>query len=112
VWLYGVLARSAPRQDGSTVLTSQSIIAALDPVTGKLVQKLALSAGPYEIAYGDNSLFAANFSTGQVLMIDRRFRLHQLQRVHGPGTLVAATSGAVWATTADGVLRRIKVAPR
>jgi streptogramin lyase len=108
VWAYGDVAAGASRSGGG-VATNQARIVILAQRTGKISRQLRFPAGPYQIAYGNGALFAANYRTGQLFRIDASYRVEPLQRVHGPGTLIAVTPGAIWATTASRTLRRIDV---
>ena len=108
VWLYGEV--SAPAQNGvNLVLTDSARVITLDERTGRLLRQLRFPGGPFGVAFGDHALFAADFRSGHLYRIDARYRVRALPSVHGPGTLVAATSGAIWATTRTRVLRRIAV---
>ncbi|MGI8715368.1 MAG: hypothetical protein ACR2NR_19745 [Solirubrobacteraceae bacterium] len=111
VWAYGEIAASASRNGGG-VLTNTARLITLDPRTGRIIHQLRFPAGPYEIAYGSGGLFAANFQTGRLFRIDTRYTVHALRPVRGPGTLIAVTPGAIWATTKSGVMRRIAVPTR
>jgi sugar lactone lactonase YvrE len=109
VWLYGLVSRPANPAAGGYVLTERAELVALDEATARIAHELQFPAGPYQIAYGSGNLFAADFATGQLYRVDSRYELHRMRPVHGPGTLIAITPGAIWATTTTGTLRRITV---
>lgn len=108
VWAYGVIAAGGGPGGGGT-LTSAARVVSLDERTGRITHILRFPAGPYGIAYGNGALFAADFKSGRLFRVGPNYRVHFLRRVRGPGTLVAVTPGAVWATTRSGTLRRITV---
>ncbi|MEO8969026.1 MAG: hypothetical protein ABI355_15310 [Solirubrobacteraceae bacterium] len=111
VWAYGEIAARASQNRGGE-LTDTARLVTLNPRTGRIIHQLRFPAGPYEIAYGSGELFAANYRTGQLFRIDASYRLHALRSVRGPGTLIAVTPGAIWATTRSAVMRRITVSSR
>ena len=109
VWLYGEVA--VPAANGvNLVLTNRACVIALDERDGRLVHQQQFPAGPYGIAFGNDALFAADFRSGRLYRIDARsYRVRALPPVRGPGSLIAVTPGALWATTKPGVLQRIAV---
>ncbi len=112
VWIYGEVAVHRSRASGvSSVLTNQARLITLDQRNGRPTHQLQFPAGPYSIAFGNDALFAADFRSGHLFRIDAMYRVHALRSVRGPGTLVAVTPRAIWATTRAGVLRRIAVPP-
>jgi hypothetical protein len=111
VWAYGTLARKTTDDTGHTdwTLTDTQEVTALPATGGRRSRLLRLTpAGRWNIAYGDGQLWAANFRSGALRQLSERGRLsHTTLRVQGPGTLVAVTRHAVWATTPSGILRKI-----
>jgi hypothetical protein len=109
VWIYGVIAEPAGSAPGGFVLTNSAELATLDESSGRITHRMRFRTGPYQIVYGNGALFAADFRSGQLYRIDPSYGVQSLRPVRGPGTLVAVTPGAIWATTASGTLRRLSV---
>ena len=108
VWLYGEVVIRA-NNGVNYVSTDRARLITLDERDGRVIHDQPFPDGPYTIAYGNQALFAANFRTGRLYRMDATYRVHALRLLGGPGTLIAVTPGALWATTKPGVLQRIAV---
>jgi len=116
VWLEGAVTRpsglspSAPQSPGGFVVTKRAAVVVLDERTGRRLGNVPLPARDYEVALGSNGLILADFREGRVFNVDASGVVRGLKRLrHGSGTLVAVTPGAIWVTTASGMLRRISL---
>jgi hypothetical protein len=107
VWAYGSFfsPASSPGQNETGVVT------AIDPRTGTIVRQLRLAGTDDSFAYGNGALYAADFESGPVLRITPDFKVQALPATKGSESLVAATGGALWATTESGRLLRIIIGP-
>jgi len=109
VWVYG--PRATSDGGGFYTLTSRAQLVALDAQTEQVVRRLPFPGGSYSLALGDGQLYAANFETGRVYRVGLGSSVTTVASLHGPGTLVAVSSGAVWATSRSR-LRRIALPVR
>jgi outer membrane protein assembly factor BamB len=109
VWVYG--PRASSDGGGFYTLTSRAQLVALDQRTGQVVRRLPFPDGSYSLAFGDGGLYAANFQTGRVYRVGRGSSVTTVASLRGPGTLVAVSTGAVWATSGSR-LRRIALPVR
>jgi len=90
---------------------SADIITAIDARTGHIAHQTQFS-GDYSFAYGNGALYGADFSSGLLVRVGTDYKVHRLRLPRGSESLVAATPGAVWATTSSGRMLRITVTNR
>ncbi len=93
--------------DGKTLVPA-NVLAAIDPMTGKVVDSIPVGTRPSDVAYGSGSLWVANVGDSTVTRVDPKTNeaLRSIS-VPAPPIGLAAGSGAVWVASSDGSLRRI-----
>jgi len=109
VWAYGSFFDPAlsPAFDNNA-----NAVTAIDPLTGRIVHQLQVPGPNDSIVYGNGALYVADFAQGLVFRVTHDFKVETLKSTRGSENLVAATAGALWATTGSGTLLRITEQPR
>jgi hypothetical protein len=104
IWAYGTFLNPAYPAHGEL---NSSVVTAIDPRTGEIVHQQQFAYAADAIVYGAGGLYVADFGNGLLFRIGADFRVQTLRSLRGPENLVAATPGALWATTASGRLLRL-----
>jgi hypothetical protein len=104
VWALGSFFDPAFRGDHWT-----SVVAAIDPRTAQIVRRLEIPGSPDSMVYGDGALYLGDSESGHLYRITPNYLVQKLRSARGRMTLVAATPGALWATTGFGSLLRIRI---
>jgi len=108
VWAYGSYFNPATSSPGDH---DAGVVVAVDPRTGTIVRQLRVGGTDDSFGYGNGAFYVADFEQGLVVRISPDFTVQTLHATPGAERLVAATSGALWATTETGRLLRIVSRP-
>ena len=108
VWAYGSYFNPAASSPGDH---DTGVVTAIDPRTGAIVRQLRVGGSDDSFGYGNGAFYVADFEQGVVVRISPDFTVQTLHATPGSESLVAATSGALWATTQTGRLLRIVSRP-
>lgn len=99
VWAYGSFFNPASSSPGEH---DTGVVTAIDPRTGTIVRQLQVAGPDDSFAYGNGALYLAEFGSGLVQRITPDFKVQTRPATRGSESLVAATAGALWATTQSG----------
>jgi hypothetical protein len=108
VWAYGSYFNPAASSPGDH---DTGVVTAIDPRTGAIVRQLRVGGSDDSFGYGNGAFYVADFEQGLVVRISPDFTVQTLPATPGSESLVAAASGALWATTQTGRLLRIVSRP-
>jgi streptogramin lyase len=117
IWASGTWAQRSTDQTGHTTyrLTTQNAIASINPHTGQIVGEIALPKGPTALLQSSGSLWIGGlwFAPRGTLTIYRfdpsKARITRRYIVKTKGSFVAVQGGAIWITTPQGELVRIRL---
>ena len=92
----------AAEGDELWVAPSAGLLARLDPISGRVVQRVDPNAGPSALAIGAGALWVADREANNVARVDPTGLLTPIAVGHGPSA-IAVGAGAVWVASAQAV---------
>jgi hypothetical protein len=104
IWVYGSFLNPAYTGEHWT-----SVVTAIDPRTHRTVSQWQFAGANDSFAYDDGATYVGDFQQGLLFRISPNHTVQTLHSVRGSEGLVAATPGALWATTNTGKMVRLSI---